>query len=631
MATTVPQRSVHHHGIDYKWIALSNTTLGILMAAINGTSLLIALHAVFRGIHVNPLAPGATGLLLWVLLGFNVATTILLVAFGRISDSYGRVKLYNLGFAVFSIGSILLSITPGHGVNGEWELIIFRFVQGIGGAFLFANSAAILTDAFPSNERGLALGLNQIAGIGGAVLGIVIGGLLATVSWRAVFLINVPFGVAGTIWAYTALREGTTKRPPLRMDWAGNITFALGLLGVLLGLTYSIEPYKHYATGWHSPFVLISLIGGVALLFAFVIIENFVSDPMFNMKLFKNQAFTAGNVASLLGAIARGGLSFMIIIWLQGIWLPMHGVSFHNTPLQAGIDTLPQMVGFLLAGPISGRLSDKYGARWFGMAGMLVAALGFFLMNTLPALFPYWSFAFYLFLIGVGMGLFASPNSAAIMNSVAARYRGVASGMRATFMNAGQMLSMGVFFTIVISVLTSQLPRALFRGLIKVHFPAPIATQISHLPAISALFAALLGYNPMQLILGAKGLALLPRASRAVVVGRTFFPGLIAKPFMHALATVFIFAAVMSLVAAVASLLRGPHYVHVEEMGASVPSMDHRQVKLLALAAIWKARQGAHRGASGEERRRLMRALNLLELVERHEGRQPQDEKVSAR
>ncbi len=620
MATSVPQRSGVHHGIDYKWIALSNTTLGILMAAINGTSLIIALPAVFRGIHVNPLAPGATGLLLWVLLGFNVATTILLVAFGRVSDSYGRVKLYNLGFAVFTVGSILLSITPGVGVAGEWQLIIFRFIQGIGGAFLFANSAAILTDAFPSNERGFALGLNQIAGIGGAVIGIVIGGLLATVSWRAVFLINVPFGLLGTVWAYMALRESAGKRPPLSMDWAGNITFAAGLLGLLLGLTYSIQPYHHYAVGWRSPFVLVSLIAGVALLVAFVIIENYAKDPMFNLNLFRNQAFSAGNIASLLGAVARGGLSFMIIIWLQGIWLPIHGVSFTNTPLQAGIDTLPEMVGFLLAGPISGRLSDRFGARWFGFAGMVVAALGFFLLNTLPAIFPYWSFAFYLFLIGVGMGLFASPNSAAIMNSVAARYRGVASGMRATFMNAGQMLSMGVFFTIVISVLTTKLPSSLYRGLVKVHFPTAIATHISHLPPISALFAALLGYNPMKRILGTKGLALLPPASRTVVVGRTFFPDLIAKPFMHALAVVFLFAMIMSLVAALASLLRGPHFIYQEE-SANPPSarMNPRRAKELALAGIWTARQGADPSASVEERERLIRALNLLEMVNQRE------------
>lgn len=611
--------SARMHGTAYKWIALSNTTLGILMAAINGTSLIIALPAVFRGIHVNPLASGQTGLLLWVLLGFNVATTILLVAFGRVSDSYGRVRLYNAGFAVFSLGSILLSITPSHGVAGEWELIIFRFLQGIGGAFLFANSGAIITDAFPATERGFALGLNQLAGIGGAVIGIVVGGLMAAINWRAVFLINVPFGIAGTIWAYVALRETSQRRPQLRMDWIGNLTFGLGLLGVLLGLTYSIQPYHRYATGWHSPFVMTTLIGGVALLIAFVIVEHYTEDPMFHLDLFRNQAFTAGNVASLLAAVARGGLSFMLIIWLQGIWLPLHGVSFANTPLQAGIDTLPQMVGFLFAGPVSGRLSDRFGARWFGFFGMIVAAIGFFLLKGLPADFHYWTFAFYIFLIGVGMGLFASPNSAAIMNSVPAKFRGVASGMRATFMNAGQMLSMGVFFTIVITALTSRLPKAMLKGLLALHMPKLIALKLSGLPPIAALFAALLGYNPMKKLLGS-AITILPPASRVRLVSRTFFPHLIAAPFMHALSVVFLFSAVMSLVAAVASALRGPHYVYQDEEEQPNPSgmrANIRTLRMLALAGIVVARDGARAGASPESRERLLRAVNLLALVDR--------------
>jgi MFS family permease len=482
---------------------------------------------------------------------------------------------------------------------------------------LFANSSAILTDAFPSNERVFALGLNQMAGIGGAVIGIVVGGLLAAVSWRAVFLINVPFGLAGTIWAYVALHESDAKRPPLSVDWAGNITFAAGLLGVLLGLTYSIQPYRDYAVGWHSPFVLTSLFGGVALLAAFVVIEHYVKDPMFDLSLFRNQAFTAGNLASLLAAVARGGLSFMLIIWLQGIWLPMHGVSFRNTPLQAGIDTLPQMVGFLLAGPISGRLSDRYGARWFGMVGMVLSAAGFFLLNTLAPIFPYWTFAFYVFIVGVGMGLFASPNAAAIMNSVPSRYRGVASGMRATFMNAGQMLSMGVFFTIVISVLTTKLPSAILKGLLKVAMPFHLAARISHLPPIAALFAALLGYNPMKIeLLHAGGIGLLSPVNAALVMGRRFFPELISGPFMKALSVVFLFAMVMSLVAAITSMLRGPHYIYQEETMEIRPQFDRNQLKALALAAIWKARTGVRAGAGADERGRLIRALSLLEMVE---------------
>lgn len=608
------------HGVAYKWVALSNTTLGILMAAINGTSVIIALPAIFRGIHVNPLAPGQTGLLLWVLMGFNVATTILLVSFGRLSDSYGRVRLYNLGFAVFTMGSILLSLTWGQGVVGEWQLIIFRVVQGVGGAFLFANSAAILTDAFPTNERGFALGLNQVAGIGGSVIGIVLGGLMAAINWRWVFLINVPFGLFGTIWAYIALKESGRKRAPLKLDWLGNITFAVGLLGVLLGLTYSIQPYGSHATGWQSPFVLISLIGGIVLLVAFVLAELYIKEPMFNMNLFRNQAFSAGNIAGLLAAVARGGLQFMLIIWLQGIWLPLHGVSFVNTPLQAGIDTLPQMVGFLIAGPISGRLSDRYGARWFGLAGMVVAALGFSLLTTLPANFNYWVFAGAIFLLGAGMGLFASPNSAAIMNSVPARYRGAASGMRSTFMNAGMVLSMGLFFTMVISGLNQKLPGALHHGLAAFHLPAAMVAGISHLPPIAALFAALLGYNPIQTILPAAVLHSLPAASSAMLTSREFFPHLISAPFMSALRTVFIFSAVISLIAAVASLLRGPQYIYNEEedsgKGMGAASEQQRRYMTVALLGIYASREKLRRGnANKEAQDTLKRSLSLLMMA----------------
>ncbi len=551
-----------HHRIDYKWIALSNTTLGILMAAINGTILIISLPAIFRGLQVNPLQSNQTSLLLWILLGFNVATTILLVSFGRLSDAHGRVKLYNLGFAVFTFGSILLFLTPGVGIAGEWELTIFRFVQGIGGAFLFANSAAILTDAFPVEERGFALGLNQIAAIGGGIIGLVVGGLLSVVDWRLVFLVSVPVGLAGTIWAYIALRETAVTRESKRIDWLGNITFGLGLLGVLIGLTYSILPYGAHVTGWSNPFVIWSLILGVALLIGFIVIESFVPDPMFHLNLFRNRAFAAGNISGLLAAVARGGLQFMMIIWLQGIWLPLHGVSFANTPLDAGLDTIPQMVGFFLAGPISGRLSDRYGSRWFATIGMLVSAAGFFALNTLHADFSYWVFAFYIFMIGIGMGLFSSPNTSSIMSSVPARYRGVASGMRATFMNAGMMLSMGVFFTIVITNMASHLPTALATGLAHAGLPAAFASKLSHLPPMAVLFSALLGFNPLAKLVPHTVLASIPAAARATLLSVHFFPTLISGAFMASLRVVFLFAAAMSFVAAVASVLRGKQYIY---------------------------------------------------------------------
>ncbi len=563
------------HNTSYKWIALSNTTLGVLMASINGTILIIALPAIFQGIHVDPLNGGQTSLLLWVMLGFNVATTVLLVTFGRLSDMFGRVRLYNLGFAIFTMGSILLSLTWSQGLDGEIELIIFRIVQGIGGAFLFSNSAAILTDAFPGNQRGLALGLNQVAGIGGGVIGLVLGGLLAASGhWRWVFLVNVPIGLAGTLWAYIALRELARPEQNPKLDPWGNLTLGVGITAIMLGLTYGIMPYASHPMGWSNPWVLAALIGGGVCLGMFSWIETVVEDPMFHLHLFKIRAFGAGNASLFLSSLARGGLQFMIIIWLQGIWLPLHGVSYAHTPLQAGLDTLPQMVGFLVAGPISGYLSDRFGARLFATGGMVLSAIGFLLLLTLPYNFTYWPFAVYLFIIGCGMGLFASPNSASIMNSVPAKYRGVASGMRATFMNAGQMMSMGIFFTIVISGLAAHLPQALSVGLAQQGLPGPIVKQLAGIPPTAALFAALLGYNPMQHLLPAAVLHTLPAHNAAVLIGESFFPGLIGAPFMHGLADAFWISFALSLVAAVASLLRGKNFVYEESDDTLHPPTD---------------------------------------------------------
>ena len=627
-ATSAPRRAV---GGNYKWIALTNTTLGVLMATINQTILIISLPAIFHGIKVNPLHnTSQTSLLLWILMGFNVATTILLVSFGRISDTYGRVKLYNLGFLVFTVGSLLLFLTPSIGTAGEWELIIFRFIQGIGGAFLFANSAAILTDAFPVEERGFALGLNQIAAIGGSVIGLVVGGLLSVVWWRAIFLVNVPVGLFGTVWAYIALRETATTREAKSIDWWGNLSFALGLMGVMLGLTYSINPYKNHPMGWHSPFVDISLVAGVVLLIAFVVIERYVEDPMFHMALFKIRAFSIGNFTSLMGSIARGGLSFMLIIWLQGVWLPMHGVSFANTPLQAGIDTIPQMAGFLLCGPISGRLSDRYGARWFATLGMLVSAIGFFLLNTLPADFHYWTFAAYIFVVGAGMGLFASPNTSAIMSSVPARFRGAASGMRATFMNAGIMLSMGIFFTMVISSLSTGLPHTITKGLGRFGIPGVFMHYVAQLPPLSVLFAALLGYNPLKIVFNqsAAGKALLshmPAPQVATLTSPRFFPQLISHPFMDALRLVFLFAAGMTLLSAVLSVFRGGRFVYDDREVAAREAVHpagpaHLPLGsvLLALSAVWMAKDGAEVGAPRERESQLRRSLSLLSLALGH-------------
>jgi MFS family permease len=549
--------------LEYKWVALTNTTLGMLMATINASILLIALPDIFRGIHIDPLAPGNTSYLLWLILGFLVVMAVLMVSLGRLGDIYGRVRMFNLGFAVFTAFSILLSVTWMHGSAGALWLILMRVGQGVGGALIFANASAILTDAFPQDQRGLALGVNSIAAIAGSFLGLVLGGVLAPISWRLVFLVSVPVGVVATVWAYHSLRE-LGERRPARIDWWGNATFALGLVGVMVGITYGIQPYGGHTMGWTSPFVLASLLGGLAFLTVFCQIERRVEEPMFHLGLFRIRAFAAGNLAALLAAMGRGGLQFILIIWLQGIWLPEHGYNFAQTPLWAGIYMLPLIAGFLVAGPASGYLSDRFGARPFATGGMILAAASFLLLIVLPVDFGYVWFALILVLNGVGMGLFSSPNSAGVMNSLPAGQRGAGAGMLATFMNSASVLSIGVFFTLMIVGLASGLPTALHDGLVAHGVPAADATRISHLPPVATLFASFLGYNPVQTLLGPHVLHGLPAADAHALTGRSFFPQLISSPFHSALVYAFVFAIVACLVAAFASLLRGGKYVHDE-------------------------------------------------------------------
>jgi MFS family permease len=541
---------------NYKWVALFISTLGMLMATIDGSITLIALPDIFRGIGIDPLQAGNSFYLLWMILGFLVVTSVLVTTLGRMGDIYGRVRIYNLGFAVFTFFSLLLSITwlSGHEA-GVW-LIVMRIFQGVGAAMLMANSAAILTDAFPEGQRGMAMGINQAAAMSGMFIGLVLGGVLAPINWRLIFLVSVPIGLFGTVWGYLKLQE-LSERRPARIDWPGNITFALGLILIMVGITYGIEPYGHDTMGWTNPFVIACLAIGVVLLITFAVIEVNVAEPMFRLQLFKIRAFTAGIFASFLAALSRGGLMFMLIIWLQGIWLPLHGYDFARTPLWAGLAILPLTAGFLAAGPISGILSDRYGARPFATSGMIGTAICFGLLEFLPINFTYWVFALLLFITGLAMSSFGSPNRAAVMNSLPPEHRGAGSGMNTTFQNSAQVLSIGIFFTLLIVGLSSTLSENLYQGLVAHGVSSSVATRASHLPPVSTLFAALLGYNPVQHLIGSSALAHLSGTQQATLTGRSFFPSLIAVPFRAGLHAALDFAIVASLLAAVASWTRG--------------------------------------------------------------------------
>ena len=553
--------------MHYKWIALSNTTLGILMFSINQSILLIALPNIFRGIKLNPLTPSNTSYFLWTLMGFLMVTSVLVVSLGRVGDMFGRVRMYNLGFAVFTAFSILLSVTWLTGRAGALWLIVMRVFQGVGGALLAANSSAILTDAFPENERGKAMGFNGMALVSGSFIGLILGGLLGPLEWRLVFLVSVPFGLFGTVWAYVKLRDNGV-RVRARIDWLGNVTFAVGLVALLTGIVYSLLPYGGHSTGWTNPWVLAAIFGGLAVLVLFVWIERRVPEPMIRLDLFRIRAFTAGVMSGTFAGLARGGIQFMLIIWLQGIWLPQHGYSFERTPLWAGIYMIPLTVGFLLVGPVAGILSDRVGARLLATGGVALTAATFLLLELLPMNFNYLAFAVLMFIFAVGMGVFFSPNQAAIMNSLPPDQRGAGSGMNFTFQQSAQVLSMGLFFTIVTLGLAASMPAHLYAGLTAAGVDPASAHRVASEPPIGSLFSAFLGYNPVAELLGPTGLSHLSAGQAAFVTGRSFFPRLIEQPFSRGLHLAFDFAAASCALAVVASALRGRRYVHSIETGS---------------------------------------------------------------
>ncbi len=553
-------------GSSYKWVALSVVVISSLMGSINMSIVLISLPAIFNGIHINPLT--SFQYLLWILMGYGLVTATLLLSFGRLSDMYGRVKMFRLGFLIFTLGSILLYLTPSTGDAGAIEIIAFRVIQAVGSALFMANSAAILTDAFSPNERGKALGLNMVAFTTGQFIGLILGGVLAYFDWRFVFLVSVPFGLLGTIWSYLKLEETSIPVPDTKIDIWGNLTFVVSITLLLLGVTYGLMPYGNDPMGWSNPWVIASMVIGVMLLLLFLFIESRVESPMFRLDLFKIRMFSYANVASLLSALSRGGMMFMLILLLQGVWLPLHGYSYESTPFWAGVYMLPLTAGIAIMGPISGSLSDKYGPRWIATIGMVISAISFLILAVLPYNFSYWELGLTIFMMGIGGGMFGSPNTASIMNSVPPHERGVASGMMYTIVNTAFTASMAIFFTIVIVGITQQFPEAITASLTSIGV-SQLAPSMSSIPPTGALFSAFLGYNPVEAMLSALPPALvatIPSSTLTTLTGTTWFPSTFAVAFMPSLQTSFFIGALLCAIAAVLSALRGERYIHEEEI-----------------------------------------------------------------
>lgn len=583
--------------VKYKWVALSNTTIGVFMATINGTITLISLPAIFRGIQLSPFQAGSFVYLLWILMGFNIVTATLLVTFGRLSDIFGRVKLFNLGFAIFTAGSILLFITPGTGTTAALLLVVFRIIQGVGAAFLFSNSSAILTDAFPSHERGKALGINQVAALGGSFIGLILGGILSIYNWRYVFLVSVPVGLLGTFWSYWKLKETAIIKKDQKIDYIGNLTFGSGLTIALIAITYGLLPYGNSTTGWANPDVIAALAVGVFLLILFPFVEMKVKQPMFRMSLFRIRSFAAGNLSSLLSAVGRGGVMLMLIILLQGIWLPLHGYQYAVTPFWAGIYMIPMTAGFLVMGPLSGWMSDKYGARVLSTIGMVIVAVAFFVLSTLGPDFNYWIFGITLFLMGAGNGMFSAPNTAAIMNSVPADSRGAASGMMTTLTNAGMTASLGLFFTIVLLSLTVNLPISFNSALASLGV-SNLDKVFDSTPPTVAMFSAFLGYNPVGTIIASVPGLTVPQSVLNQMEGLTWFPKTLAPAFMSSLRVAFYVGMVLSLLAALISVIRGKRYVDSE--AEYVADMDGSRAKTAHKTSVVSTQSSADDKKTGQ-------------------------------
>ena len=551
--------------LEYKWTAMTTVFIATLIGSINMMIILIAIPAIFNGIHIDPL--NSFPFLLWILMGYLLVVAILLLSFGRLSDMYGRVKMFQLGFLIFTVGSILLYFTPSTGDAGALEIIIFRIVQAVGGALFMANSAAILADAFPSDERGKALGINTVAGMSGNILGLVLGGILAIFNWRYIFLVSVPFGLIGTILSYYKLKELSIKAVKTKLDIWGNLTFVSGITLLLIGVTYGLIPYGNNPMGWNNPWVIASMSLGLISLILFPIIETRVESPMFDLNLFKIKSFTFGILATLLSALARGGAMILIIILLQGIWLPLHGYSYASTPFWAGVYLMPLIIGMIVMAPISGILSDKYGPRWIATTGMALVTLSFLLLIAIPSNFSYLELGLILLVMGIGNGMFGSPNNASIMNSVSAEDRGVASGMMFTMFNTATPASIAIFFTIVVIGLTQRFPEAMTSSLASIG-AVQLAPIISNIPPTGALFSALLGYNPVAGILStlpAPIVALIPHSTLNTLTSTTWFASTFENAFIPSLKISFYIAAIISAIAAILSALRGEKYIHNDE------------------------------------------------------------------
>ena len=542
-----------------KWIALSNTTIGQLMATINTSIIIVALPAIFDGIHLNPMSPQSFPYLLWLIMSYMIVLSALLVSIGKLSDIFGRVRIFNLGFLIFTIGSILLYMAPGTGYTIALELIIFRIVQAIGGSFIMANTFAIITDNFSPRERGFAISINSVAAVSGVSIGIVLGGILATIYWRDIFLVSIPVGIFGTFWSYTKLKD-KRERAARHIDISGNIIYAVGFIVLLLGVTYGITPYKNNPMGWTNPMVIAALIAGTAMLIILPFIEKRAKSPIFDAKLFRSRNFSISVFTAFVSALGMMGLMYMLTLIFQGIWLPIHGYGYSVTPLWAGIYMLPLPISMGIFGVLSTKLSLRFDPRVLTTAGLFISAFSLLALVLLTYDFSYIFLSIVITIFGIGYGIFNVPNLTVAMSSVPPSERGTTSGVLNTMRNAGYTASIGAFFSILILGLALYYPGAITSAL-SGEQATSLTSYFSGIPPTEILFSTFLGLNTVKDVLTTVPQGVLSGISAntiGTITGHHWFPETIAPAFMTSMHDVFYVGFGITAFAGIISMFRKP-------------------------------------------------------------------------
>ncbi|MFB6470619.1 MAG: MFS transporter [Vulcanisaeta sp. AZ3] len=605
---------------------LINALLGSLLGSMNMASIVIALPAILKGVGINPTSSLGFIVMMWLMFSYPLVTAVTVPIIGRLSDMFGRGRVFTIGDALFTAISLLMGLVPGYGIIAGLQLVAYRFIQGIAGSMMFSNSAALITDVYPPERRGVAQGIVGIAFSAGSVSGLVVGGLLAIINWRLVFLFNVPIGLVSTLWALRSVYRLPTGFSRVSIDYVGAVLLSASLIFVLMGLLLSMMPYGGSSLGWGNPMVWISLVIGIVLFGALIFVERRIREPMLKINLFGIRQFTYGVFSSFFLFMAMGANIFVLSLLLQAIYLPLvYKIPYSETPLWAGIFLIPSSIANAIFAPIGGKLLNKLGARVVSTLGAILFGVGFELLALLPMNFNYVEFAAILVITGIGSGLFQSPNIVSILSAVPSSDRAAASGLRASMQNIGSLMSFALFLTLIITGSAAALPVALYRALINAGVPMSDARTLVSIPPVYALFAAFLGFDPIKTLIEQAHISLSPSVF-ANIENITFFPSAIAPAMQLGFHLAYHMAAIFAFAAAAFSYLRGKEAFHVMQEQVQVverrvgkvaddPVNDYRGDLDLKNDPVLRKAYAAYLLMNTEISETVIRALSVKELV----------------